>query len=277
MANLRVLYSNAIDSATVAASATAGALAASFMKNDLKGQAHRSTGTSVSYTATWAANQVIGGVWIPLINLTASATIRIRLFSNTALTALISDSGTFTACPAGSNRPYGFTGAIDVTSFPFGGGAKTGAWFSSQPANVRGIQIDVSDAGNPAGYIDCARIVAGPYWEPSVQADYGVKASPVDVTDVSKRNQSGDTLPTTGSVHDSLTFDIKLMPETDRANLALVLRIAGVRGKVFVSMTPGLSLNAQEADHMIWGHRQNSPWSWDFFNGFSNSWAVDGW
>ena len=54
MSNLRLIYDNATDRATsISASTTSGALVAANLQNDFKGQVHRSTGTSVSYTLTW--------------------------------------------------------------------------------------------------------------------------------------------------------------------------------------------------------------------------------
>ena len=63
MPNLRLIHDNAADRATsLAASTTSGALVAAYMQNDFKGQVHRSTGTSVSYTLTWTAGETVGGV-----------------------------------------------------------------------------------------------------------------------------------------------------------------------------------------------------------------------
>ena len=76
MPNLRLIYDNVASSATLTASTTAGTLAASNMLTDVKSVVHRSTGTSVTYTMTWTANQTVGGVALPATNLTSTATIR---------------------------------------------------------------------------------------------------------------------------------------------------------------------------------------------------------
>ena len=63
MPNLRLIHDNAADRATsIAASTTSGALVAAYLQNDFKGQVHRSTGTSVTYTLTWTAGETVGAV-----------------------------------------------------------------------------------------------------------------------------------------------------------------------------------------------------------------------
>ena len=81
MSNLRIIHANYADQATtLTASTTSGSLAASYMQTDLKGQAHRSTGTSVTYTLTWTNGVTLGAVALPATNLTAAATLRVRLY-----------------------------------------------------------------------------------------------------------------------------------------------------------------------------------------------------
>ena len=99
--NLRLIHDNAADRATsLAASTTSGALVAAYLQNDFKGQAHRSTGTSVSYTLTWTAGETVGGVALPATNLSASATIRCACTATPGGSTLIADSGAVYACPA---------------------------------------------------------------------------------------------------------------------------------------------------------------------------------
>lgn len=54
MANLRIIYDNAADRATLTASTTAGALAATNLQRDEKAAIWRSTDTTATLTATWA-------------------------------------------------------------------------------------------------------------------------------------------------------------------------------------------------------------------------------
>jgi hypothetical protein len=276
MPNLRIIYDNAADRATsIAADSTSGSLVASNMQTDLKGQVHRSTATSVKYTLTWTNGESIGGAALPAVNLTASATIQVKAYSDTAGITLIGDTGVVNACPGADLGSWDWSMPLNANAFAFGGAAKTAVWFDSQ-LFVKRLEIYLVDTSNAAGYIDCARIVAGPYWEPSVQADYGVTPQTVDTTD-SRRNDAGDLIPDAGTLHDHLELDLKMMDETDRAGLMRIMRSVGTRGNIFLSVLPGNGLSVQEQDHMIYGKRQNAGVPFDFYNSFSNKLVVEGW
>lgn len=224
MPNLRIITANVADAAaSLAASTTAGALVAANMLADRKGTAHRSTGTSVTYTLTWSALQSIGAVVLPATNLTAAATIRVRLYSDTAGTTLVYDSTAVLACPGVDHAWYGAT--VTASAFAFGALSKTALWLP-QHYSARRCVIDLVDAGNPAGFIDCARLVVGPWWSPARNASYGVQAQLVD-NSTTERTEAGDLLADRGPVHESLSFDLKFLAESDRATLMQLLRRFG--------------------------------------------------
>jgi len=82
MPNLRIVPDNAVGrAASLVASSTAGALVAANLASDVKSSVHRATGTSVTYTATWAAAEPIGCVALPFCNLSPSAQWRVRATS----------------------------------------------------------------------------------------------------------------------------------------------------------------------------------------------------
>ena len=158
MPNLRILYDNATDrAASLTASTTSGTLVAANMKNDIKSSVHRSTGTSVTYTLTWTAAQTLGAVVLPVTNLSSSATIRIRCYSDTNGTALVRDTGVQSA--SSSYNVTELFGTLSVNTFNFGGYTKVAVWIPD--TNARRLVIDLVDTSNPAGFIDCSRIVAG--------------------------------------------------------------------------------------------------------------------
>lgn len=274
MPNLRIIHNNAADRATLSASTTAGTLAAGNLLTDLKGQFHRSTGTSVTYTLTWAALEAVGGVALPATNLTAAATLRVRGYSDAAGTALVIDSGTAPACPGHSLSAADWPAPLNGNSFAYGGLAKAVRWLASS-VNVRRLVIDLVDAANPAGFIDCARIVAGAWWSPRYNAQYGAACTLQDNT-VNRRSDAGDLLSDRAPVHELLPLDLKLMPEADRATLARLIRRNGVYRPVFLALMPedGTQL---EQDSMIYGKRANSPLGFDFYNAFSHKFDMEGW
>jgi hypothetical protein len=275
MANLRVIWDNAIDRATsLAASTTAGALAASNMQNDFKGQVHRSTGTSVTYTATWSAGEVIGGVVLPMTNLSSAATIRVRRYADTACTNLIDDSGTVYACPGLTLGMWNWSQPLDANAFPYAGFSKSSVWMT--PQTVYGLVVDLVDTSNAAGYIDCARLIAGNYWESSKNPSYGAKMSVSD-TSKSARNDAGDLLSDLGVKYETLNVNLALLSTSDRAYLLRILRSAGTGRNILASVYPDSGNSTLEQDHTIYGKRSNSDISTDFYNQYSNTLQMESW
>jgi len=274
--NLRVIHRNDADQATsLAASTTAGALAAAYMQTDLKGQAHRSTGTSVTYTLTWTGGVTIGAVALPATNLTSGATIRVRLYSDTACTALLQDSGTITACPGLAAAPWTWTATYNANAFAYGYLSKAVAWFETQQAGVKGLKIDLADATNPAGYIDCARIVAGPWWAPTWGAEYGCTTLVVD-NSTNARTDAGDLPSDRAPMHQELTLHLPALSEAERSQMMQIMRANGIWKPLFVSLLPRTG-TAMEQDHMIYGKRKNTPMDMPYFATFAHSMEIEGW
>lgn len=276
MPNLRLIYDNVASSATLTASTTAGTLAASNMLTDVKSVVHRSTGTSVTYTMTWTANQTVGGVALPATNLTSTATIRVQLYSDTAGTTQIADSGTVSACPSSQLGLFGWGSNINANAFAHGGASKAAVWFSTKLSTVRRCVITLTDTSNPAGYIDCARLVIGPYWEAPYNPKYGATAGTQDLTKVD-RSEGGDQLTVRGPQYQTMSLDLALLTEVKRAELAKIIRSIGSFRSVFFSLLPGNSTASAEQDHMIYGKRSSSPFTFDFFNSFSTKVEIEGW
>ena len=276
MPNLRLIHDNAADRATsLAASTTSGALVAAYMQNDFKGQAHRSTGTSVTYTLTWTNGETVGGVALPATNLSATATIRVRLYSDTGGSTLIADSGAVYACPGLALGLWNWAQPINANAFAYGGASKSAVWFSEHWFARRCV-IDVVDTLNAAGYVDCARLVIGAYFSPQYNASYGAAMGVVDTT-TSQRTDSGDLPPDRGTQHDRLSLDLKLMPESDRAQVMWIMRSAGTARNIFLSLLPSDASAVAEQDSMIYGKRANADVGFDFYGAFSNKIDMEGW
>ena len=62
MANIRFIHDNAADRATLAASTTAGSLAATNLQRNEKAAIWRSTGTTATIAATWAIAEPVDSV-----------------------------------------------------------------------------------------------------------------------------------------------------------------------------------------------------------------------
>lgn len=301
MPNLRLIYDNVANAASsLTASSTAGALVAANMLTDVKVEVHRSTGTTVSYTLVWGSSQKIGAVALPATNLSVASTIRVQLYSDTAGTTLVADSGLKAACNSSQLGLHGWGSSISANAFAFGGASKTAVWFSPQPTGIRRCVITLSDPANSAGYIDCARIVAGPYWEAEINPTYGGTAGSSDLTKV-QRLDSGDVAISRGAQFQSMQLNLASMGEESRAALAKIIRSAGSARNLFVSLlpeytgpSPVLQIDGQpvtfdegvvtfsadataEQDHMIYGRRANGAFTFDYFNSFSTKLEIEGW
>ena len=277
MPNLRIIYNNAADRATtLTASTTSGTLVAANMQSDIKGKVHRSTGLSVTYTLTWTNAETVGGIVLPCTNLSSAATIRVRLYSDTAGTTLISggDSGTISA---GGSLPilWDQTQPINANTFAYGGYTKAAVWFATQYTTVRRCVIDLVDtAANTAGYIDCSRLVIGQYWEPIFNAENGINAELVDTSQVT-RSEAGDLIADRNIIHERLSFNFALLPESDRITLTRIIKMAGTAKNILVCLFP-TDANTQQ-DFMIYGKRSNSSIVYDLFSFYKHSMEITGW
>jgi len=226
MANLRIIYDNAANRATLTASSQAGALGPAYLKTDTKSEILRSVGTSQTITATWPTPELGGAVVLPFCNLTSTATIRVRGYALPSDATPTFDTGAVPACLyAPLNIPDWGTLPAGVNAFTYGGGTYGRAWFGI--TSFRQLTIDLVDVNSPAGYIDLARLVVGTYWSPENNADYGAGVTPMDTT-AQYRTDSGDQKVDRGTLYRKLSVPLGSMTPLDRANSWRVMRGAGL-------------------------------------------------
>lgn len=259
MANLRVVYDNIVTRlSTISASTSAGSLLPSNLLRESKAEVWRSIGTTASLTLTWPTDEIVGMVALPFCNLTGDAQMRVRAYTDIDDTVAAYDSGYVFACPGVS------FGDLDWGLQPFGvnaysyGGAKYGTvWF--EPLSCAKIVIEIVDPSNPSGYIEAARLVVGPYWSPTYNADYGVQVSAVD-NSRNERNDAGDLKTDRGTISKTLGFDLSGMPNVDRTNLWYIIVGSGKHTPVFVCIFPESDDDAGEQIYQIFGKlsRQSS-------------------
>lgn len=248
--NLRIVSDNAADRATLVASSTAGLMEPTNLLTDIKSSWHRATGTSVTYTLTWAAAETISCVALPFCNLSPTATIRVRVYAANGTTVLY-DSNAVPACPAPALRPRGWTAAQAASAYAYGGGACARHWFAPQSAFK--LVIDLADPNNLHGYIEAARLVVGQYWSP-LYNDISASATFVDAT-IHERSGAGDLMSQAGTIHNKVPVDLSRVPAgTERAKLAGILRNSRAY-PIFLSLFPGWSDLELERDHTVYGKR----------------------
>lgn len=244
MANLRIVYNNAADRATLSATAGVGTLVPANLLTDIKSEVWRTSGTTATITMTWTVAEMVSAVALPFCSLSSTATMRVRGYTNTADAVAVKDTGTNIACPGGGGVPQG------VNTYAYAGGAYAVTWFA--PVAVKKVVIDIVDTGNALGYIEAARVVAGTYWSPENNADYGVQ---VTMNDMSKheRSDAGDMRTERGAMFKKVSLDLAMMPAVDRNAVWTISKTNGMYKPVFFSLSPASSDAMEEQTFQLYG------------------------
>jgi hypothetical protein len=275
MANLRIVTTNLVDTATtVSASSTATGSSASYLTTEYKSQAHRSQGTTVTYTINWSGtgvSQSINCIVLPCTNLTKTATIAVTVggYSMSAVTA----------CP---NTTIADFTTPNVNTFAYGGYSKTAVWLPNTQtvSTAQNVTITLTDASNPAGYIDCSRIVCGLYWQPTYNASKNnLSISVLDSTQV-QRTDAGDLIAERGFVYEQLQFSLDILTDADRDRLLAVTKSLGTYKNFTTCIFPDSSATANTANEqafLIYGKRDNAPLNYILPGFSSHSMQITGW
>lgn len=253
MSNLRIIYKNLFDdynTLTQLVGSTAGGFPLTNLIDDTKSKTWRSTDLlSPKLKVTWAAAQTLSGVALAFTNLIAGSTFQVTLYDATSGGTLLLDTGAVDV-DYSYDAPVGFS-SIGSASFAYGGGANVAAFFAST-AGVRRMEIEFTSAGNPDGYIELSRIIAGSYWEPEKGASYGASVAFVDST-TGQRTSAGGLITDRGTIHREMSFSLGAMSATDRTNLNNLFRSIGKSQPLFISLTPGESNTEGELFGQIYG------------------------
>jgi hypothetical protein len=271
MANVRIIYDNAAERATITASSTAsGSIAAGTLGTNIKSVAHRSSGNQVQYTLEWATAEQINGIILPAISLSSDASIAVTVNSSTNL-------GTISACPSTSLDSY--PGIKNANSFPYGGLSKVAYWFP-QIYSVTRLDIVIADLGRVAlGYpstIDCSRIICGKYWSPTYNVSKNGLELTINDTTQTSRTDSGDLLADRGAIHELLTFNLEVLSKADKEQLINIMRYVGTYRNIAVSVVPDAN-SRDEQDYIIYGKRDNSSLGYIVHNFYQNNFSIVGW
>lgn len=258
---------------TLTATSTAPGFSVQNLLTEKKSLVHRSIGTSVTYKFRWWGRE-IGGVVLPATNLSPAATVRV-LITNLGGDLVRFDSEEVAACPGADSMWYGWSGQRDVNAFQAGYSSKVAVWVP--PGIDRGFcNITLSDPGNPAGFIDCSRVLLGPVWQPKHNFSYGAELTVSDSSE-GRRSEAGDLVIDKGFRFDRLSLKLDELEPADRAELRKILLASGTSNRVFVSAFPGSADAALEHDHMVYGRLSEAPISHPFFDTFAATLEIEGW
>lgn len=278
MPNLRVIHQNIADTATITANTTAGTYVASNLQTDLKSQFHRTTGTTATYTLTWDTNQTVRAVVLPCTNLTNTATLQIQLQSYNTLTSTYQNitGAQLAATTAASSTKIAEFNTPTGNLFAYGAVTKTAHWFDQAYSNVRKAILTLVDTTNPAGFIDCSRIICGNYWSPQYNADRSGLVITVSDTSTTSRNDAGDLISEQGFVYDQLQLNLGVLTDLDRDELLAITRRRGVSQNILISVFPE-NRTANELAYLVYGKRSNSSINYTIPGLSSTSLEITGW
>lgn len=253
MSALRIISRNLFDdydTLTLLVGSTASGFPLTNLTDDTKNKTWRSTDLlSPKLEVTWAASQTLSAVALPFCNLIAGSTFQITLYDAAIGGSLLLDTGAV-AVDHSYDAPIGFT-SIGSASYAYGGGSNVAAFFT-ETSGVRRMEIAFTSAGNPDGYIEVSRVIAGAYWEPIDNAAYGATISFVDST-VGQRTSAGELVTDRGTMHREMNFSLDAMSATDRESLNNLFRSIGKSQPLFISLTPGLSNTESEQFGALYG------------------------
>lgn len=212
-------------------------------------------------TTTSTAQQIIEATWsgqghymnmlaLYRHNLSPSATVRVQIFSDAAVTSQIYDSG---AVPAYEALPLGAWqfGTAPLGSSIFDGfkGLRFSVFYF--PRLIAGsLRITITDTANPDGFLQVSRLFGGDtltlQWNPS-SLDFGLnEGTEQNRTPTGSLRRQAEEGFRAGSVKIEFTSE-------DQANALLaMLSYAGLRKDMFFSIYPG-SGGVQERDHTFIG------------------------
>jgi hypothetical protein len=257
-----VVYNNIANTATLVADTSNASFPIANILSDKKGVVWRSTtATSASLTMTFATAQVFSCAVLAYNNLTSTATMRVRVFTNTtdnvvaASTIPSNIDGTalldtlYSVANIGSLSSWG-TPITGTYAYSYGNTPIAAKYFTA--TSGKKIVIDILDINNLAGYLEVSRLICGDYWSPKYNTEYGLSVNIVDSTS-NTRSQAGNLITDNGTINKKIDFTLPYLSSADRNTFYQILRINGMRTAVFVSLFPEDTDKEKESIFQIYG------------------------
>ena len=240
--NVRIMYDNLADAATLTASSTSGGYVINNVKLDNKSAVWRTTGSTGSLTGVLPATSSVSCVIVPYCNLPVGSSIRIRLYSDTARLTQVYDSGIIT------NRLF-LHGNTASNAYSYGGGSCLALYFNAV-ATCRSFTLDfVNSAGT---FVEVSRVLLGSYWSPKFNTDFGLSVELNDAT-TEFRTESGDLINDAAPKYKLLNFSLNFMDAADRDTLFAIIRRKGRQGSVYLSIFPEDTDKEKEGIYQVYG------------------------
>jgi hypothetical protein len=270
--NLRIIYKNIIDGATITGSSTATAsTVAANLKSGIKSLVWRTASSSTTsvkaYIIASFSSTTLAGVILAFTNLSYLATVRVYGYTGTTPThtgsvdsPTVSIAGATLVFDSGDilSNPYQNIGYSDWGTGSYAERKLySRVWLSDAHAQIActSIVVEITDSNNLNQYVEVSKLIVGKQWSPTYNTSYGLSAGTTDMS-TSERSEAGDLLVTRGKMYNSLAFDLKWMEKTDRIELNNLIKTNGIQKPLFVSLFPNNSDDwEKEQLYQIYGYQ----------------------
>jgi len=275
MANLRVIYNNLADAATILASSTASGFSVDNLKNTQKTSVHRSAGATVTYTLTWSTAQSISCVALPATNLQAGDTISVEVYTSTLETdtTALYQSPVLQACTGRVTTLYNKYTLPTYVDFGFGGATKTSVWL---PTTYQVKKVVITLTSTSVAQIDCARIICGTYWQSTRQVNNGIQLGYEDLSEITT-TRSGNTYEDRKPISETMQFDLEYLPDADRKQLQTLMRSWGSSALIYYCVFPDNTNPELTQSYSIYGRSNSNNLQYQFFSYYNTNLDIKSW
>lgn len=247
--NLYIIGTNLFDNATLVATSEATGYDKENMQLDTKSSVWRSTNLSEqTITATWGTTQTLSAIAFAFSNLHTDSTVQLKLYTNSGDPSPVLDTGVLTVDYSYS-APYGLN-TIGLDSFAYGGGTYFSSLFAE--TDCKEIKVIINSGGNPDGYMEISRIIAGLAYTPEYGASYGIEEKTNDSA-IHIRPDSGNLASKNGVISKGFNLTLGALNQVDRHGLTAIARGRGLSVPVFASLYENSENRQERQAHMIYG------------------------
>jgi hypothetical protein len=243
---MRILVTNVGDSATASATTAASGYPASNLQTVSRDEEFRTSSDADTreIKLTWSTNQSINCVALCRLNLGSAATIRYDLYSDTAWTTGLVNSGTLTAFDtAAFGASQTFNGNATLR------GLKNHVWYPTAQTTVKSLKITLSnDSSNPDNYFAATRLFAGNYIPFSRDASYGLTLAWAEKTEQTRMDSGALRSTAITPAYRRISAANRYVPAADRLLWSDVYRAIGLRYDMWVDIYAG-DTTAVGTDH----------------------------
>jgi hypothetical protein len=273
MANLRIIYNNIADSATIIASNTASGFSVDNLKNTQKTSVHRSTTTTVTYTLNWTTAQSINCIALPATNLQSGDTIKLQLYTEAEDTGTVYETSNLKACTDRVTTLYNKTTAPTYVDFGFGGATKTSVWLTTT-YRIKKLVVTLTSVTAPQ--IDCARIICGTYWESSRQVNNGIQLGYEDSSEITT-TRSGNTYEDRKPISETMQFDLEYLSDADRQQLQKLMRSWGSSALIYYCVFPDNTNPEITQSYSMYGRSESNSLQYQFHKYYNSNFNIKSW